>query len=109
MRGMFGLKNQLMMGLSLDIAQHVIGVHFENLSGQTINVMKRSLVDATGVALAASTQGQVTQAFGGSRGLVAAALARSLAIPSTPRPLSRHLLMVPCRTRLTTRTLTTPV
>ena len=49
--------------LSLALARHAVGVRFDELSQGTVASVKRSLVDAFGVALAAGTQGQVTAAF----------------------------------------------
>jgi 2-methylcitrate dehydratase PrpD len=49
--------------LSLALARHAVGVRFDNLCPGTVASVKRSLVDALGVALAAGTQGQVTAAF----------------------------------------------
>ncbi|RYZ02814.1 MAG: MmgE/PrpD family protein [Comamonadaceae bacterium] len=51
------------MGLSLDLAQHVARTRFADLPASTVRATKRSLLDALGVALAASTQGEATPAF----------------------------------------------
>jgi 2-methylcitrate dehydratase PrpD len=51
------------MGLSLDLAAHAAGVRFPDLPASTVRAVKRSLLDALGVALAAGTQGQATSAF----------------------------------------------
>jgi 2-methylcitrate dehydratase PrpD len=51
------------MGLSLDLCAGAVGVRFADLRPATVAAVKRSLLDAIGVALAAGTQGQVTQAF----------------------------------------------
>lgn len=51
------------MDLSLQLAQHAVRIRFEDLPAATVAMVKRSLVDAVGVALAAGTQGQATAAF----------------------------------------------
>lgn len=51
------------MGLSLDIARHAASVRFADLPASTVRAVKRSLLDALGVALAAETHGQATSAF----------------------------------------------
>ena len=52
-----------MTGLSQQLAAHATGVQYQDLLPATVAAVKRSLVDAIGVALAAGTQGQATAAF----------------------------------------------
>ncbi|VWX63339.1 conserved hypothetical protein [Burkholderiales bacterium 8X] len=51
------------MPLSLELASHAVRTGFGDLPAATVSAVKRSLLDALGVALAAGTQGQATSAF----------------------------------------------
>jgi len=52
-----------MEGLSRQIARHVVGTGFDDLPVPVVDVTRRSLLDAIGVTLAASSLGEGASAF----------------------------------------------
>ncbi|VTU45165.1 MmgE/PrpD family protein [Variovorax sp. PBL-E5] len=51
------------MSISKQLAAHASGTHFDDLPAQAVAAVKRSLLDALGVTLAAGTLGQASRAF----------------------------------------------
>ena len=54
-----------MENLSRRIARHVVSTTYADLSSRVVEVTKRSLLDAVGVTLAASSLGEASAAFAG--------------------------------------------
>ena len=43
------------MDIAWDLAEHIVGTRFEDLSGHTVDLVKRFFLDSLGVAIAGSS------------------------------------------------------